>query len=75
MINLDVRFLPYSEINEFLPDVMPLIDKAKSNGVSRENYLDYAKDKLASMLAPIFQASTDTITRRIDYDSLMTKVP
>lgn len=63
------------QFNKFLPDVMPLIDKAKRNGVSRENYLDYAKDKLTSMLAPIFQASTDTITRRIDYDSLMTKVP
>jgi len=61
--------------NEFLPNVMPLIDQAKSKGVQRENYLDYAKDRLASLLAPIFEASTDTITRRIDYDSLMARVP
>jgi len=63
------------QFNEFLPDVMPLVDKAKLNNVSREDYLDYAKDKLASLLVPVFQASTETITRRIDYDSLMTRVP
>lgn len=64
-----------AQFDKFLPDVMPLTEQAKSKGVARENYLEYVKDTLANLLAPVFQVSTDVISKRIDYDSLMARVP
>ena len=64
-----------TQFNKFLPDVMPLVEQAKSNNISRENYLEYAKDTLANSLAPVFQVSTDVISKRIDYDLLTAKLP
>lgn len=63
------------QFNTFLPEVEPLIAEAKSEGISRDNYLEYAKDKLAALMAPVFQVSTDVIIRRIDFDRLSTRFP
>lgn len=58
-----------------LPEVMPLIDQAKNNGIGRSDYLSYAKDRLATLLAPEFEVSTEVIIRRIEYDSLDKQIP
>ena len=60
---------------EYLPQVMPLIEQAKNNGITRKDYLIYAKDALATFLSPIFEVSTDVINRRIDFDSLCDLIP
>lgn len=60
---------------QHISEVFPMIDKAKEMGVSRVDYLGYAKDKLALILSPIFEVSTEVIIRRMDYDSLDTLIP
>lgn len=60
---------------EYLPKVMPLVEQAQSKGVERKNYLIYVKDSLATFLSPIFEASTDALIRRIDFDSLDELIP
>lgn len=60
---------------EYLPQVIPLIEQAQSKGVDRKNYSIYAKDALASYLSPIFEASTDVLNKRIDYDLLDVLIP
>lgn len=47
-----------------------LIEDAKREGISRDNYIKYATDKMATLIAPKFAVSTDVIVRRIDLDSL-----
>ncbi|MCX5824158.1 MAG: ImmA/IrrE family metallo-endopeptidase [Deltaproteobacteria bacterium] len=60
---------------EYLPGVMPLIEQAKSKGISRKDYLSYVKDSLAASLSPIFEVSIDVLNRRIDFDSLGGLIP
>lgn len=60
---------------KYLPQVMPLVKQAQSKGVKRENYLIYVKDSLATVLSPIFEASTDVLNRRIEFDLLDAMIP
>lgn len=57
---------------EKLDAVTGLIDKAKSKGLNRESYLPYAIDRMASILSPLFEVSTDVLIRRIRFDKLET---
>lgn len=56
-------------------EVLPLIEEAKEKGVSRQGYLEYAIDQMAVILSPIFDMSTDVLTRRITNDKLEQQFP
>lgn len=58
-----------------LPMIKHLIRISKARNIDRNQYLDYAKEKLAQELAPIFDVSTEVIVKRIDYDKLETFIP
>ncbi|MCK4390013.1 MAG: ImmA/IrrE family metallo-endopeptidase [Desulfobacterales bacterium] len=58
-----------------LIEVSKLIDQAKSKGIQRSKYIDYAKDHMASILAPIFDVSTDVVVRRIEKSQLENQFP
>jgi len=58
-----------------LPMVEPLIEEAQGAGASRHNYLSYAIDQMATILSPIFDVSTDVLTRRITSDKLDQQFP
>lgn len=60
---------------ENISKIVPLIQQAKSKGIYRVDYLSYAKDRLATILAPLFEVSTDVIVKRIEYDSLEKNIP
>jgi len=61
------------EIN--LPDIKHFIKISKSRNIDRDQYLDYAKEKIAQELAPIFDVSTEVIVKRIEYDKLERLIP
>jgi len=50
--------------------IKPLVDQARSEGLDREQYLDYAINAMASILSPKFDVSNDVLSRRIIYDDL-----
>ncbi|MGD0821017.1 MAG: ImmA/IrrE family metallo-endopeptidase [Desulfomonilia bacterium] len=58
-----------------LPEIQPLIKKAVRERIHRSNYLDYALEHLATILAPIFEVSVDVISRRIKKDNLHEDIP
>ena len=58
-----------------LVTVSELIQEAKSKGIQRRRYIDYAKDNMASILAPIFDVSTDVVVRRIEKSGLEDNFP
>jgi len=58
-----------------LPNIKNLIKISKSRNIDREQYLDYAKEKIAQELAPIFDVSTEVIIKRIEYDKLEMLIP
>ena len=58
------------QFNANLPMIEPLVDEAKQAGIPRHNYLKYAVDQMAATLSPIFDVSTDVLTRRIISDNL-----
>ncbi|NWF54371.1 MAG: ImmA/IrrE family metallo-endopeptidase [Syntrophaceae bacterium] len=58
-----------------LPDIKNLIKISKSRNIGRDQYLDYAKEKIAQELAPIFDVSTEVIVKRIEYDKLERLIP
>lgn len=60
---------------ENLHKLNPLIKEAQRKGVFRERYLDYAKDNIAEVLAPLFDVSSDVMVRRIEFDSLEDLIP
>lgn len=60
---------------EKLPELQPMIDRALSQGFPRESYLSVGIDKMASLLAPIFDVSTDVMIRRIEFDNLQNLIP
>ncbi len=55
---------------ENLELVAPLIERVKTEGIARSDYLGYAKDRMAAILAKHFEVSTDVIIKRIELDSL-----
>ncbi len=55
--------------------VLALVEEAKNKGVSRHNYLKYAIEYMATTLSPVFDVSTDALTRRINSDRLYQKIP
>jgi hypothetical protein len=63
------------QVKKCLPKIIPLIEKAEKKGKGRKDYLIYAREALATILAPIFEASTEVLTRRIDYDNLDRFIP
>ncbi len=56
--------------DEHLPDVQGAIETAKREGFQRRDYLDSAKEMMATKLAPLFDVSRGVIIRRIGYDEL-----
>ncbi len=58
-----------------LPDIKHLIKISKSRNIEREQYLDYAKEKIAQEVAPIFDVSTEVIVKRMEYDKLDRLIP
>ncbi len=60
---------------EKLPELQHMIDKAMSQGFSRESYISVSMDKMASLLAPIFDVSTDVMIKRIEFDKLQNLIP
>jgi Zn-dependent peptidase ImmA (M78 family) len=50
--------------------IKPLVDQARSEGLDREQYLEYAINAMASILSPKFDVSNDVLSRRIIYDDL-----
>jgi Zn-dependent peptidase ImmA (M78 family) len=63
------------KINEYLPQVMPLIKKAKSKNISRKSYLDYAKSALAEILSPVFETSREVLSIRMNRDYIDRMIP
>ncbi len=55
--------------------VLPLVEEAKDKGISRQNYLKYAVDQMATILSRVFDVSTDVLTRRITNDKLEQQFP
>ena len=55
---------------ENIAHITPLVAQAKSEGLDREQYLKYAINAMASILAPSFDVSNDVLSRRIEYDNL-----
>lgn len=64
-----------TQVESHLYEVTPLIEKAKSAGLNRNSYLSYAKDHLSSILAPLFDVSTDVVIRRLEFDQLDKLIP
>ena len=64
-----------SAFEEKITEIHPLIDKAKEIGLQKEAYLDAAIDRMASIIAPIFDVSTGVMVRRIGYDKLEGLIP
>jgi Zn-dependent peptidase ImmA (M78 family) len=60
---------------ENLESVTPLIEQVKTEGIARSDYLGYAKDTMATILAKSFEVSTDVIIKRIELDSLEEAIP
>jgi len=55
--------------------ISPDVEKAKSAGIERNQYLDYVKNGIASKIAPFFEVSTDVIVRRIELGKLEELIP
>jgi hypothetical protein len=49
--------------------------KCEIKKIPSENYLSHAKDAISRDLTPVFEASTDAIGRRIEYDNLDKLIP
>ena len=58
-----------------LHEIERSIEKAQKAGLKRNKYLEYAIEEMASILAPIFDVSTDVIVRRIAKESLAQRIP
>lgn len=69
---------PKNLLNEFSPalsQVNQLITDAKTKEIARKYYLEYAIDNISTTLSPIFDVSTDVMTRRIRFDGLDKYIP
>lgn len=53
------------QFNKYLPKVNSLATQAKAHGIPKINYLEHAVDRMASLLAPVFNVSSDVMVRRI----------
>ena len=62
-------------LSSHLYEITPLITQARDQGLSRDLYLDYAIDNIASILAPLFEVSNDVVTKRIKFDKLEDLIP
>lgn len=60
----------HSKVNENIGQINTLVEQAKQNGMKKSDYLDYAIDNLASILAPQFDVSIAVLIRRIKCDQL-----
>lgn len=63
------------QFEENLYKLDPLIKEAQNRGVTKEEYLDYATNNIAEILAPTFDVSPGVVARRIKYDSLIDYIP
>jgi Zn-dependent peptidase ImmA (M78 family) len=55
---------------ENIEHITPLVAQARSEGLDREQYLEYAINAMASILSSKFDVSNDVLSRRIEYDNL-----
>ncbi len=62
-------------VQEILNRPMPSIRSAKSQKVPRPEYLPYAVEEIATRLAPIYDVSVQTMTKRLQFDKLSRLVP
>lgn len=60
---------------ENLPQALPLIEQAKDVGLTKHQYIGNALDFMASCLSSHFNASTDVLKRRINFDNLGKFIP
>ncbi len=58
-----------------LKSIDPLIEEARKGGLNKISYLNYAIYKMATILAPYFEVSTDVIQKRIEFDKLDIMIP
>ena len=69
MVLVPAQFLR-TTFNEQLRLYEPQIEQAKSNGLSRGDYVHTVLDKMAYDLSPKFEVSMNVLFRRIEFESL-----
>jgi Zn-dependent peptidase ImmA (M78 family) len=62
------------EFNEQLQLIQSYLEKARSNGMSREDYLPIMTDAIANGLSPKFEVSRDVLRIRIEFERLEQEV-
>jgi len=74
MSRLNIQY-PKKLLLENIAAVNPLIKKTQAQKIPRKQYVAYAKDFLATKLAPKLEVSTDVIIKRIELDKLERFIP
>lgn len=64
-----------AKFKQALPEIQPEIAAAKSAGIHRAAYLDFAVNALANRLSGVFDVSPEVMLRRIKSDKLDAKIP
>jgi IrrE N-terminal-like domain len=63
-----------SRVESILAQPTPFLRVAKSRRISRDKYLPYAMEELATQLAPIYDVSVQVVAKRLAFDKLETLV-
>ena len=63
------------KVKQCIPEIQAEIAAAKSAGIHRVAYLDFAVNSLSNKLAGIFDVSAEVIQKRIKNDKLDAKIP
>jgi Zn-dependent peptidase ImmA (M78 family) len=63
------------KVKQCIPEIQAEISAAKSAGIHRAAYLDFAVNSLSNKLAGVFDVSVEVIQKRIKTDKLDTKIP
>jgi Zn-dependent peptidase ImmA (M78 family) len=58
-----------------LKELAPYINACKETEIARDDYVSYAVDLLASLIAPTFDVSTEVVEKRIRYEKLERLIP
>jgi Zn-dependent peptidase ImmA (M78 family) len=64
-----------AKTSQCLPEIQAEISAAKSAGIPRTKYLDFAVSSLANKLAGVFDVSPEVIQKRIKNDKLDARIP
>ncbi len=62
-------------VQEVLNRPMPSLRSAKSQNITRLRYLPYVVEEIATRLAPLYDVSVQTMTKRINFDKLSRLIP